>query len=226
MTSTTTQKDPGGLLHSLLLYDCDAQFSAAVADFAHEGLAAGEPVLVAAPGARLDSLRAALNESGDAVAFVDARGVGANPARLIPAYRQFIDDHPARRLRLTGELMWPGRTAGEVAEITRHEALVNLAFDGVPVSVQCLYDSRALGRAALADIERAHPVLIRGGGRHANAGYACRACPRSATSRCPRRWPTQSAAASTRWAICPPCAVTSPTARRASGCQARASPIS
>jgi anti-sigma regulatory factor (Ser/Thr protein kinase) len=98
--------------------------------------------------------------------------VGANPARLIPAYRQFIDEHPGRRLRLTGELMWPGRSAGEVAEITRHEALVNLAFDDVPVSVQCLYDSSALDSAALADIERAHPVVIRAGREHANEHYA------------------------------------------------------
>lgn len=172
MTKTTTRKQPPGLRHSLLLYDSEAQFSAAVADFAHEGLAAGEPVLVAAPGPRLDALRAAVNDLGDAVTFVDAQGVGANPARLIPAYRQFIDDHPARRLRLTGELIWPGRTAGEVAEITRHEALVNLAFDAVPVSVQCLYDSSALDSAALADIERAHPVVVRGGRQHANAGYA------------------------------------------------------
>jgi anti-sigma regulatory factor (Ser/Thr protein kinase) len=176
MTETTAtqmgSRGSGGLRHAVLLYDCDAEFHAAIADFVHEGLAVGEPVLVAAPGRRLDALRAALNESGDAVTFVDARGVGANPARLIPAYRQFIDDHPGRRVRLTGELMWTGRTAGEVAEITRHEALLNLAFDGVPVSIQCLYDSGAVDSAALADIERAHPVVIRAGRRHANEHYA------------------------------------------------------
>src|ERR1700733_9573018 len=132
-----TGSRPVGLHHAVLLYDSDAEFRAAVADFAGQGVAAGEPVLVAAPGPRLDALRAALDRSADAVTFIDAQGVGANPARLIPAYRQFIDEHPGRRLRLTGELVWPGRTAGEVAEITRHEALVNLAFDGVPVSVQC-----------------------------------------------------------------------------------------
>ena len=69
----------GGLQHAVLLYDTDAEFRAAVADFAREGLAVGEPVLVAAPGPRLDALRAALNGSGDAVTFVDAQGVGANP---------------------------------------------------------------------------------------------------------------------------------------------------
>jgi anti-sigma regulatory factor (Ser/Thr protein kinase) len=167
-----TGSRPVGLHHAVLLYDSDAEFRAAVADFAGQGVAAGEPVLVAAPGPRLDALRAALNGSADAVTFVDAQGVGANPARLIPAYRQFIDEHPGRRLRLTGELMWPGRTAGEIAEITRHEALVNLAFDDVPVSVRCLYDSSALDSAALADIERAHPVVIRAGREHANEHYA------------------------------------------------------
>jgi hypothetical protein len=42
---------------------------------------------------------------------------------------------------MTGELMWPGRTAGEVAEVTRREALLNLAFEDAPVSIQCLYDA-------------------------------------------------------------------------------------
>ena len=175
MTDTTATQPPagtGGLHHAVLRYDSDAEFRAAVADFAQQGLAAGEPVLVAAPGRRLDELRAALNGSGEAVTFVDASDVGANPARLIPAYRQFIDDHPGGRLRLTGELMWPGRTAGEVGEVTRHEALLNLAFDAVPVSIQCLYDARAVDSAALADIERAHPVVFRSGRQQANADYA------------------------------------------------------
>jgi anti-sigma regulatory factor (Ser/Thr protein kinase) len=172
---TATQPQPpgaGGLHHAVLLYDSDAEFSAAIADFVQTGLAAGEPALVAAPGQRLAALRAALNGSGGAVTFVDVSSVGANPARLIPAYREFIDRHPRRRLRMTGELMWPGRTAGEVAEVTRHEALLNLAFDGVPVSIQCLYDSGGVDAAALADLERAHPVVIRAGQSRANEQYA------------------------------------------------------
>ena len=175
MTEPTTQPQPpgqGGLQHSVLLYDSDAEFSAAIAAFVSEGLAASQPALVAAPGPRLAALRAALNGSGDPVTLVDVSTVGANPARLIPAYREFIDAHPGRRLRMTGELMWPGRTAGEVAEVTRHEALLNLAFDDVPVSIQCLYDAGAVDSAALADLKRAHPVVVRAGQRHANEDYA------------------------------------------------------
>lgn len=162
----------GGLQHAVMFYHSDAEFRTAVADFVHEGVAAGEPVLVAAPGKRLDALRAGLDGAGDAVTFVDAIGVGANPARLVPAYRQFIDAHPGRRLRLTGELMWPGRTAGEVAEIIRHEALVNLAFVGVPISVHCLYGADAVDDVVRANVERAHPVLIRDGNQHANEHFA------------------------------------------------------
>jgi anti-sigma regulatory factor (Ser/Thr protein kinase) len=161
----------GGLHHEVLFYRSDAEFRTAVADFAREGVAAGEAVLVAAPEPRLDEIRAELNGSGDAVSFVDAMGAGANPARLIPVYRQFIDANPGRRLRLTGELMWPGRTAGEVAEIIRHEALVNLALASAPISVACVYDARA-DDAVLADVERTHPVLVRNGTRHASERYA------------------------------------------------------
>lgn len=162
----------GGLYHAVSFYRSDAEFRAAVAAFVQEGVAAGEPVLVAAPRPRLDALRAGLNGCGDAVTFVDAMGVGANPARLIPAYRQFIDAYPGRRVRLTGELMWPGRTAGEVGEIARHEALVNLAFAGAPISICCLYGAGAVDGAVRADVERAHPVLIRDGNQHANEHYA------------------------------------------------------
>lgn len=173
MEATQTESHtPRGLHHAVLFYRSDAEFRAAVAAFAHEGMAAGEPVLVAAAGPRLDGLRAGLDGADDAVTFVDAMGVGANPARLIPAYRQFIGAHPGRRLRLTGELMWPERTAGEVAEVARHEALVNLAFPGAPISIRCLYDARAVDDAVRADVERAHPVLIRDGAEHACEQYA------------------------------------------------------
>lgn len=162
----------GDLHHEVLFYRSDAEFRTVVAEFAQEGVAAGEAVLVAAPEPRLDEVRAELNGSSDAVSFVDAMGVGANPARLIPVYRQFIDAHPGRRLRLTGELLWPGRTAGEMAEIIRHEALVNLALASAPISICCVYDARVVDGAVLANIERTHPVLIRNGNPHTSEHYA------------------------------------------------------
>ena len=143
-----------------------------VADFALEGAAAGEAVLVAAPEARLDEVRAGLEGSSDAVSLVDAMGAGANPARLIPVYRQFIDAHPGRRVRLTGELVWPGRATDERAEIIRHEALVNLALAGAPISICCVYDARLVDGAVLADLERTHPVLISDGIPHTSERYA------------------------------------------------------
>ena len=162
----------GDLHHGVLFYRSDAEFRTVVADFAQEGVAAGEAVLVAAPEARLDEVRVELKGSSDGVSFVDAMGAGANPARLIPIYRQFIDAHPGRRVRLTGELVWPGRTADEMAEIIRHEALVNLALADAPISICCVYDARLVDGAVLADIERTHPMLIRNGIQHTSEHYA------------------------------------------------------
>lgn len=161
----------GALHHAVSFYRSDAEFRTAVVSFALEALAAGEPVLVAAPRPRLEPLRAELQASGDAVTFVDAADTGANPARLIPAYRQFADSHPGRRVRLTGELAWPERTTAEIAEIIRHEALVNLALAGAPMSIHCLYDARILDSAVRADIERAHPLLIQDGTEHDSETY-------------------------------------------------------
>ncbi len=54
--------------------------------------------------------------------------LGRNPARIIPEVQAFTDKHPGQRVRFVGEPIWPGRSAAEICEATRHEALLNLAF--------------------------------------------------------------------------------------------------
>jgi anti-sigma regulatory factor (Ser/Thr protein kinase) len=61
-----------------------------------------------------------------------------------------------------GEPVWPSRTPAEQAEAFRHEALLNVAFDG-SVQILCPYDASGLGPDVLAEAERTHPVLMRGG---------------------------------------------------------------
>ncbi len=58
--------------HPALLYRDSHDFLAGTTGFVHDALDAGEPVLVAVPGARLDRLRAALAAVADRVAFTDA----------------------------------------------------------------------------------------------------------------------------------------------------------
>jgi hypothetical protein len=77
------------------------------------------------------------------------------------------------RVRFIGEPIWAGRRADEILEATRHEALLNLAFAGAPVTIQCPYDTSRLDPEVLADAERTHPELVGrrpGSGAHGGRG--------------------------------------------------------
>ena len=63
---------------------------------------------------------------------------------------------PARCVGV-GEPVWPGRSDAELVECSRHESLLNLAFDGLrPWQLLCPYDAAALDPAVL-DERAPHP---------------------------------------------------------------------
>ena len=98
--------------HEAMLYAGIDGFVNGTAPFLREGVAAGEPALVVVSADKIRKLRAALGADADAVFFADMADVGANPARIIPAWRRFVDDHaPAGRpLRGIGEPIYPERS--------------------------------------------------------------------------------------------------------------------
>ena len=54
-------------------------------------------------------LQDSLNGQADEVKFVDMSKLGSNPARIIPAWQTFLDEHEGRPVRGIGEPIWPGR---------------------------------------------------------------------------------------------------------------------
>src|SRR5690349_3007999 len=86
-----------------------------IAPFIAEGVARGEPVLVAELPDRVEALTEALGEQSSQVTFLDMAAVGANPARIIPAWREFVDAHPGQAVRGVGEPAWVGRSRDELA---------------------------------------------------------------------------------------------------------------
>jgi hypothetical protein len=99
---------------------------------------------------------------------------GANPARIIPAWQQFVTDHasPDRQVRGIGEPIWSGRSPVELVECQRHEQLLNVAFAGAPAWwLVCPYDAEALGPAVIDEARRSHPYLARDGVRYDSAAY-------------------------------------------------------
>jgi anti-sigma regulatory factor (Ser/Thr protein kinase) len=87
--------------------------------------------------------------------------LGRNPARIIPAVLSYASQHRGQNVCFIGEPIWPGRTAAEIQEATRHEALMNLAFRDSPVTVLCPYDGARLPKSVLADAACTHPAVIK-----------------------------------------------------------------
>jgi hypothetical protein len=130
--------------------------------FVHEGLAAGEAVMVAVIESRGRWLRGALGASAAQVRFVDMAELGANPARIIPAWRSFLDEHAdSRQVRGIGEPIWDGRRPEEILECQLHEALLNVAVPpDIPFWLLCPFDAERLDDAVIEEVYRSHPAVV------------------------------------------------------------------
>jgi anti-sigma regulatory factor (Ser/Thr protein kinase) len=151
------------LTHAALFYRDRAQYRAQILRFAREGLAAGEAVLIALPGEQAGEIRAGLSSEPGELMCVDVADVGRNPARIIPELRAFVDKHAGQPVRVAAEPIWPGRSAAEVIEGIRHEALTNLAFRQVPLAIMCAYDIARHAPSVIAGARCTHTELVADG---------------------------------------------------------------
>jgi anti-sigma regulatory factor (Ser/Thr protein kinase) len=103
-----------------------------------------------------------IGATAEVVTFVDMHELGSNPARIIPAWRQFVSDRSrtGRWVRCVGEPIWPGRGAAEIVESQRHEELLNLAFGSEPIWLLCPYDVSVLAADLVAEAWCSHPRVI------------------------------------------------------------------
>jgi anti-sigma regulatory factor (Ser/Thr protein kinase) len=176
-----TRKDtaPGeavgdGLTHLAFFYDDERDYVSYLSAFATAGRRNGEPVFLAVPGRHAALLRESLGASSNYLSYGAMTQTGRNPARLIPELTAFIDAHPGTRVRYVGEAFWPGRSAAELCEATRHEALMNLAFAAAPVTILCPYDVAGLAPHVVGGAECTHPAVVQGGRTEVPACYAGR----------------------------------------------------
>jgi anti-sigma regulatory factor (Ser/Thr protein kinase) len=152
--------------HEALLYSGWAEFVAGTVPFIRDGVRDGEPVLVVESLEKIQMLQVALGEDARAVLFADMANVGANPARIIPAWHEFVSRHGAagQRLRGIGEPIWKGRPPDELIECQRHESLLNTAFgNGRPWWLLCPYDTEKLDGAVIEEARRSHEFVTEGG---------------------------------------------------------------
>jgi anti-sigma regulatory factor (Ser/Thr protein kinase) len=171
MTMTAAHLEDECFHHLALEYRSSQEYLATLLEFARTGMARAEPVFVAVPGPAGELLRERLKPAAGQVIFADMARMGLNPARIIPAVRAFLDAHPGQRVRYIGEPAWPARSADELRETARHEALINSAFRDVPATILCPYDATALPSSVIADAWRTHPVILRQGSQQASPDY-------------------------------------------------------
>lgn len=166
---------PAGFRHEAMWYADREALLVSLGAWIGDGIAAGEPALVVLDADACDALRSQLGAAGAAdVGFVDMRSVGRNPARIIPAWRGFVERYPAGTpMRGIGEPVWSGRDADELVECAIHETLLNLALADVDrLELRCPYDVRRLAPSAIASAERSHPLVTDGSAFRANAAFA------------------------------------------------------
>jgi anti-sigma regulatory factor (Ser/Thr protein kinase) len=150
--------------HEAFLYAGTSAFLQGAVPFIRAGLDAGEPVLVVVGAAKIRRLRESLGPDAERVSFADMAEVGRNPARIIPAWRDFLAGHGGDRpARGIGEPVDAGRTPDELLECQRHEALLNVAFaGGAPWRLLCPYDTSSLSSDALRLAHHSHRFVTDG----------------------------------------------------------------
>jgi anti-sigma regulatory factor (Ser/Thr protein kinase) len=172
MSESAVQSRP--FAHVALLYEGEQEFLEQSLSFIRDGLAADEPVFVVVQGPKAELLRQELNGGADGVLFADMAEVGGNPARIIPAWQEFVavhevDGRPARGI---GEPISPHRTADELIECQRHESLLNLALaDARAFTLLCPYDAQALEEPVIEEALRSHPHVMRRNGSRPSPSY-------------------------------------------------------
>jgi anti-sigma regulatory factor (Ser/Thr protein kinase) len=159
--------------HEAFLHAGDDEFVAGALPFIRGAVAASEPIMVAVSASRIRRLRDALGADASTVQFADMATLGLNPARIIPAWQAFIEEHREDGTPIwgIGEPIWPGRSEAELSECYRHECLLNLAFaetDGF--TLRCPYDTAGLGPDVVERARHSHPLVVEHG---AVAGSTC-----------------------------------------------------
>ncbi|HSS41109.1 MAG TPA: sensor histidine kinase [Solirubrobacterales bacterium] len=163
-----------GFRHEAFFYSSDEEFLLGTVPYLEEGIGAGETVLVVLPEERMQLVKEALGSNAEAVEFWSMGNVGRNPARLIPAWRDFLYTCDLDRgVRGLGEPISPDRSAAELEECELHERLFNLAFAAErSLTVMCPYDTRGLDHEVLEGAERSHPVCAHPHGKAVSPRYS------------------------------------------------------
>ena len=164
-----------GYRHEALVYRGPDGFLDAVLPFIQEGVALGQPVLVAVTATRIQALRAALGPDCEHGRVRRHGRPGRQSRTYHPGLAELSStDMPCRATlcRGVGEPVWAGRRPTEIEECQFHEALLNLAVGpDTPLWLLCPYDADALPPELVAEAHRSHPAIVERDGYRGSTTY-------------------------------------------------------
>jgi len=149
--------------HEALFYSGESDFLLGTLQFLRQGIEHGESMLVVESAEKIALHRQELGEDAQLVMFADMAEVGANPARIVPAWQEFVERHggDGTGLRGIGEPIWASRPHDELVECQRHESLLNVAFGGGrPWRLLCPYDTSQLPQDVIDEARRSHAFVV------------------------------------------------------------------
>jgi anti-sigma regulatory factor (Ser/Thr protein kinase) len=156
-----------GHFHEAGFYASDEEFRDLIVPFAEEGVAAGEPVILSYDDRKSGLLRSWLKDPA-AVTFIGAAALYSTPTRAIATYQGLFDKQRARgaqQIRIGGDVPHPGN-GGRFEGWDRYECALNTVWGSMPVWGLCLYDRVTAPAEVIDVIERTHPRIAPGDGRH------------------------------------------------------------
>jgi anti-sigma regulatory factor (Ser/Thr protein kinase) len=150
-----------GFVHSALIYGSDAAFLDVALPFIEEGVSAGEPLLVAVQAPNIENLRAALGGEPEGLTLLSTEEWYETSAGSRDKFMRWASERiGAGRVRLIGEPPWAIGNDAQVRDWARYESVLNVAFDGMPVSLICPYDTRELPPEIVEHARSTHPGIV------------------------------------------------------------------
>jgi hypothetical protein len=160
--------------HQVLIYGSDDEFLAGAIPFLGEGIEQSSRMLAVTTEPKTALLCDALGERCGFVEFADWADWYRSPQNALRRYGEFVKEQVTAGvvwIRVIAEAAWAGETDADIAEWTRYESLVNLAFASSPATILCTYDERSFSPSVVADAHCTHPEIVRGNDATASVRY-------------------------------------------------------
>jgi len=163
-----------GFRHEAALFASDEEFLALAVPFLADGIAAGDPTLLAVPAPLQRRVQEALGDPAG-LTLLAAEQYSQPFTTLQRNYQMFLDcagtgGRWVRQIRMIGAVPEPS-SGTQWDGWVRYEAAINDLYATLPVWSVCPYDTRGVPAEVLDDVERTHPYLAVDGEHRPNPRY-------------------------------------------------------